>query len=86
MGGRARSVSAFGGKNPVEDPHDFDVFRKGPGELWDVEESGAAGAQVGVSSPLPNPLLKEGRMGSFPTFSSFSVVRYIPKALDETES
>lgn len=42
-------MSAFGGENTVKCPDDFDVFRKGPGELWDVEESGAAGAQVSVS-------------------------------------
>lgn len=49
------SVTAFDGGSTVRDPDDFDVFRKGPGELWDGDELGVAGAKVkkaGVSSPL----------------------------------
>lgn len=52
-GGIAASVTEFKGENKVKDPDDFDVFRKGPGELWDGDESGVAGAKVShhYSSP-----------------------------------
>ncbi|CBN79673.1 hypothetical protein Esi_0322_0013 [Ectocarpus siliculosus] len=39
-------VTAFKGDTAVKDPPDFDVFRKGPGELWGEDEEGAAAAKV----------------------------------------
>ncbi|CAN0047892.1 unnamed protein product, partial [Ectocarpus fasciculatus] len=39
-------VTAFKGDTAVKDPHDFDVFRKGPGELWGEGEEGAAAAKA----------------------------------------
>lgn len=40
------SVQRFDGESTVRDPDDFDVFRKGPGEIWDGDEDGVAGAKV----------------------------------------
>lgn len=50
------SVTAFTGGSTVRDPDDFDVFRKGPGEIWDGDEEGVEGAKVrlGVHSSLLN--------------------------------
>ena len=78
MGGRGASVSDFAGENTVRDPTDFDVFQKGPGELWDVEESGAAGAQVS----LPLSLLSAAQ-GSGLSLSDYSQVFRCLVLLDE---
>eukprot|EP00903_Cladosiphon_okamuranus_P017842 g16420.t1 len=44
--GELGSVTAFAGGSTVRDPDDFDVFRKGPGETWDGDETGIEGAKV----------------------------------------
>lgn len=43
---QVEKVTAFKGDTAVKDPHDFDVFRKGPGELWGEGEEGTAAAKV----------------------------------------
>lgn len=40
------SVTAFESLTAVKDPDDFDVFRKGPGEIWEGDEDGATAAKV----------------------------------------
>lgn len=55
-GGEIEGETVFKGETKVKDPDDFDVFRKGPGELWDGDESGVAGAKVSHRYP-PSCLL-----------------------------
>lgn len=66
-------VTEFGGETKVRDPDDFDVFRKGPGELWDGDESGVGGAKVSHRGSPPSssaPLLEISNLGSLRTLNS----------------